>query len=528
MSLTARRIGVTRGRLVFALVSVASAVLLAAGYVYRSGGEGGPAASPEPLFVPRPVTIEPGLHLLGAMSPSVVYVVETPEGLILIDAGLESEHELLLQQFQFLGLDVRRLKLILVTHGHGDHYLGALGLQRLTGAKIHAGKGDSQVLRDAGPREAVFSTFPMEDVPIHSTPVDVELVGGEVITLGDARLHVIATPGHTPGSVCYLLQRNGRTALFSGDTIMSIPGDLGTYSTYLPPRYRGDASDYLATFRELAQLPPPDLLLPGHPRTDLGTVSARISPQEWSSLLDRGILQMEQLTARYAADGRDFLDGNPKELLPGLYYLGDLQGEAVYCFAHQSSLVLIEAPGGPELPGFLSERLGVFGLDLNLLQAVVLTGSDPKSIAGLGPLTEQTGCRIIAAAADQAEARRRAPGSSLLTPEEAAQEFDWLPLKPVSIEGLGPTRTACVVAWQDRQVLLSGTITLKIAAEDMLQLSLLRFDPRVYEPTLRRLEQTAPDLWLPAHPVHGQNANLYDHDWRDVLREHRSSLGLGG
>ena len=50
---------------------------------------------------------------------------------------------------------------------------------------------------------------------------------------------VIATPGHTPGSVCYLLDRGRLRVLFSGDVIIHLgPRTLGTYTTYLAPRCR--------------------------------------------------------------------------------------------------------------------------------------------------------------------------------------------------------------------------------------------------------------------------------------------------
>ena len=101
---------------------------------------------------------------------------------------------------------------------------------------------------------------------------------------------------------------------------------LGTYSAYLAPRYRGNASDYLDSLRRLRALPVPDLVLPGHPGADPTPQSPSLSQQRWKALLDDGIREMETLVARYEADGADFLDGVPKPLLPDLYYLGDFGG----------------------------------------------------------------------------------------------------------------------------------------------------------------------------------------------------------
>ena len=74
-----------------------------------------------------------------------------------------------------------------------------------TGARVFAGLGDAAVLRAGGPREAVFSTFYRPNDQPHPTTVDVELKGGESIAFGDVTFHALAMPGHTPGSICYLM-----------------------------------------------------------------------------------------------------------------------------------------------------------------------------------------------------------------------------------------------------------------------------------------------------------------------------------
>ena len=152
--------------------------------------------------------------------------------------------------------------------------------------------------RPAGPREAFFSTFYMPDHTPHPTTVDVALKGGETIALGDIRIQAVAAPGHTPGSMCYLMEHGDYRALFAGDVIMMLRGDdqprtelgkpLGTYSAYLSPRYRGDAKDYLETLARLRKMPVPDLVLPGHPRADVAPQSPCLSQQRWQSLLDAG------------------------------------------------------------------------------------------------------------------------------------------------------------------------------------------------------------------------------------------------
>ena len=316
-----------------------------------------------PLLRPKAMMITPGIYLLGGLELGAAYAVETSQGLVLIDSGLQEYATALKSQLHRLGLDWRRVCAILLTHAHGDHSGGAEHLRTALGAKVYAGKGDASVLRAGGPRDAFFSVFYRPNDRPHPTTVDVELDGGESLSFGDVRISALATPGHTPGSICYLVERSGLRVLFAGDVISSLRGDpgshsefmrpLGTYSAYLPPRYRGDASNYLSSLRALRARAVPDLVLPGHPRDDTAPQSPRLSQKAWEQLLDQGIRDMETLLARFRADGADFLDGNPKKLLSDLYYLGDFDGAAIYGFFIASQFFLVDAPGGPGLSEFL-------------------------------------------------------------------------------------------------------------------------------------------------------------------------------
>ncbi len=255
-----------RARLVAVLAMMTLAFAALAGYRwYPTGRESTRFAASVPRLGHYTAALLPGVYLLGGLSPSAAYALETPEGIVLIDSGLDDDAGLLKAQMTELHLDWNRVRAILLTHAHGDHTAGAEALRTATGAKVYAGKGDTAVLRAGQPREAFFSTFYMPDHAPHPTTVDVALEGGETITLGDIRIQALAAPGHTPGSICYLLERNQRRLLFTGDVIMMLRGDekprielrkpLGTYSAYLAPRYRGDVKDSLASLRRLPRCP---------------------------------------------------------------------------------------------------------------------------------------------------------------------------------------------------------------------------------------------------------------------------------
>jgi glyoxylase-like metal-dependent hydrolase (beta-lactamase superfamily II) len=115
---------------------------------------------------------------------------------VLLDAA--NEHDLLLDLCETLGV-----RTVLETHGHWDH------IQAIP------------AVRDAGYRVGVTA----EDAGMLES-YDYLLEDESVIEVGDLRLHAIATPGHTPGSMSFRLE--GAPVLFSGDTLF--PGGPGNTS----------------------------------------------------------------------------------------------------------------------------------------------------------------------------------------------------------------------------------------------------------------------------------------------------------
>ena len=504
---------------------------------YRAGGICAPAAH-VPTLAPSALSIVPGLHLLGGLSPSAAYAVETSEGVVLVDSGLASDAGLVKSQMKALGLDWRDVRVILLTHVHGDHCGGAEHLRAATGAKVYAGRGDAPILRAGGPREAFFSTFHMPDDTPHPTTVDVELAGDEVIEVGDARFRVLATPGHTPGSICYLLERGHLRALFAGDVIMMLVGDekphselrkpLGTYSAYLAPGYRGDAKTFLSSLRDLRALPVPDLVLPGHPRADPTPQSPCLSQGRWEALLDRGIRDLEQLLARYERDGADFLDGIPKRLLPDLYYLGDFRGGAVYGFFASTKFFVVDAPGGPGLIDFLNARLREVGLKPAAPTAVLLTSCGVEATAGLNDLVARSRARVVASPEGLQVVRESCPAGTIVLSAEELPKMGWFDVRTVPLSGRGRAPIAYQLRWAEKTILFSGRIPIKVNHATGVDLfsdfAESRGDMQDYLNSLNQLRDLGPDIWLPATPSDGQNANLYDNQWLQIIKDNQAII----
>jgi glyoxylase-like metal-dependent hydrolase (beta-lactamase superfamily II) len=467
-------------------------------------------------------TVVSGIHLIGGLGPAACYAVETKEGLVLIDSGLERDAAMLKAELTALGLDWKRTRAVFLTHVHGDHCGGAERLRVETGARIYAGHRDAPAIMEGSSRDAVFSIFPMPYHSPHATHVDEPLYGGESISIGEVTIETIDTPGHTPGSVCYLMEYNGLRVLFSGDVIYRL-GDhpLGTYSAYLPPRFRGDVREFLASLKKLSELPAPDLVLPGHPSASRIPQSPGMTMREWTGMLDRGIEEMELLISRFENDGANFLDDNPKQLVPGVFYFGDFQGTAIYGLYSGSSLAIINSPGGTELLDFLEQRQKALELPITKPSAVLLTACGEREISGLREFIEVSQASVFVAEADMEFIRRHCASGTVVLSTSELNKSQFPGITPLELGRSTTTLMAYLLQLSGRTILISSTIPTggnrQMAGELISRSGDSGLTPSDFVNVLRRLHQLDPDLWLPAVALNGQNANLYDDEWKSVL-----------
>lgn len=477
-----------------------------------------------PLLTGTTTTIVSGVHLIGDLGPAVAYVVETSDGLALIDAGLDDDAGKLKAEMKKLGLDWKRLRVVFLTHVHGDHCGGAERLRTETGARIYAGQNDASVLAAGEPREAFFGTFRMPHHAPHPTHVDVHLQGGESIPVGNVTFQILDTPGHTAGSICYLVEKGRQRILFSGDVIFRLgEKPLGTYTTYLAPRYRGNAREYMKSLTKLRQLPVPNLVLPGHPAASRPPQSPRINRQEWNAMLDRGMQEMEHLVERFDSDGANFLDGEPKQLLPDLHYFGDFKGGAVYGLSVGPEFAVVNAPGGAGLNEFLEQQRKGLELPVARPTAVLLTGCSERETAGLNDLVEQTQARVYVAEAGMAQIRGICPQGTTIVAINELSTLKPFSISPVVLGNRGTASAAYVLRSSNKTALFSGRIPTggdRNTLEELLSPSAKSATSRMeLIGLLGSLRRIHPDLWLPANPIDAQNANLYNREWQAILEK---------
>lgn len=141
----------------------------------------------------------------GGLSENCYVISDSNKNAVVIDPG-ECTQEL---KDAVKKLDVMY---ILITHGHFDHTSGMEELRRLTGAPILISEFDGKRLGDSN--FTGMNLIP-ERFRKKLPRADQFVAEGDVITAGDIIVKVIETPGHTHGSVCYMIG----DSVFSGDTL---------------------------------------------------------------------------------------------------------------------------------------------------------------------------------------------------------------------------------------------------------------------------------------------------------------------
>ena len=181
----------------------------------------------------------------------LVVCPHTRETVIIDPAGEEDKLLALIKTEGF------KVKYILNTHGHSDHVLGNPKLKEVLNVPVCMHEADDRFFSDQAVREKSSKELGLPP----PDPADIRLKDEDIVEVGTLKIKVIHTPGHTPGSVCYLVDGN----LFCGDTLFVgavgrtdlIGGSLETLLESLEKR--------------LIALPKETIVWPGHDYGDTPT-----------------------------------------------------------------------------------------------------------------------------------------------------------------------------------------------------------------------------------------------------------------
>ncbi len=143
-----------------------------------------------------------------------VYGILTQQGVILIDCGKAKAGPTMLKEtLSYFEVDEPITHLIL-THAHHDHCGGAKELQD-TGTKVIVGKADVDYCINGGPKGTPFD----EEQSFPAFIPDTEIPNDQTLEINGLKFEFIMIPGHTQGSMAIRVKLDGKTMLFTGDTL---------------------------------------------------------------------------------------------------------------------------------------------------------------------------------------------------------------------------------------------------------------------------------------------------------------------
>jgi glyoxylase-like metal-dependent hydrolase (beta-lactamase superfamily II) len=193
------------------------------------------------------ITVEKHLAIMKDGFTTNTYIVTDEESgeTAVVDPSLPEES--LMEK-----LNGKNVKYVLLTHGHFDHTCGAKMIKENTGAKVVIHKEDDEMLHDISKNEfeenCIGSKFPEVDADINSED-------GTELMLGNTKITVMHTPGHTKGGVCYLF--NEDRVMFSGDTLFRLTAGRADL-------YGGNGRDELRSLVRIRELEGDYKVYPGH------------------------------------------------------------------------------------------------------------------------------------------------------------------------------------------------------------------------------------------------------------------------
>lgn len=182
------------------------------------------------------IPVPPGAFM-SLRPPSIFFVIGGEEAAF-IDTGWGDDPTVEARLSYLKEQGVSRCRYSFITHHHPDHLGGAERFKEQTGAQIVAHTLEASAVNEN----------------LKTTKLDLTVEDGTVLTVGDAAVEVIHTPGHTPGLICLFLREEG--VLFSGDHVLG----LGT-TAIGPPQ--GDMAQYIDSLRKLLNYDI-KVICPGH------------------------------------------------------------------------------------------------------------------------------------------------------------------------------------------------------------------------------------------------------------------------
>lgn len=184
------------------------------------------------------------------MNSYVYYDEKSGDGVIIDPAVYTSEEKNELEKI--ISENNISIKKILLTHGHIDHILGNKFAKDKFGVDIYGNDKDNLLIENSVQQGKMFG------IEIEQSPaIDILLDEGDEVEVGDSKFRILHTPGHSPGSICYIDDKN--KIVFCGDVIFR--ESIGRTDLL-----GGDYNLLISSIKDklLKEIKKDYLLLPGH------------------------------------------------------------------------------------------------------------------------------------------------------------------------------------------------------------------------------------------------------------------------
>ena len=236
--------------------------------------------------------------------PASTHIIDTGDGLIMLDSGYQESLYLVLDSMYRCGLDPRNLRYIIHSHGHIDHAAATRALKELTGAETFIGAGDRQLVNGERPELTWAPEYNMAFPPPFEP--DHIIQDGDRIELGNVKIDCVATPGHTPGVISFFWNVEDQGRIYRAGTFGG--AGLNSMSSNYIRKYRLENEDWRGAFRRSilrAKQEKVDLFIGNHVGQNQtparyqqlkdGNPLAFVDPEAWGKFLDKLEISLNKL-----------------------------------------------------------------------------------------------------------------------------------------------------------------------------------------------------------------------------------------
>lgn len=251
----------------------------------------------------QPFQVAPSTWYVAGQTWVGCYLIDTGDGLILIDTAIAESLYMLVDSIYRLGFRPEDIKKILISHAHFDHCGGARAMKELTGAQLYMSKEDWEFMK-ACPEETI--DIDKDSHPQFFEP-DCFYSDDEPVRLGNIEVRTMLTPGHTPGCTSFFWETvnpaDGRryvVGMHGGVGANTMNNRYYASSRYLTPDLR---ERFLQDAEKVRKIPV-DIALPSHPNqieiTDRAgqytdETQPYLDPTVWADFIDERVRQVRVL-----------------------------------------------------------------------------------------------------------------------------------------------------------------------------------------------------------------------------------------